>query len=231
MTPILRYFDCRGRAQPLRFFLAHHNVAFVDERVPFTDDWQTWAAMKSDPVLSGPFAQLPVLEWEEEHFTQTNLIASFLQQAVAPGDDLRMICETQSVLSENLGQLYVLFNLDLFAPGADVKEFGDRAFLGMDSAFAGYEALLAAGRQPFGEDSSLSIAAFWLLELWQFVGALYAQQNAMLLEGRPMLNSLIQTLEQASQRLSADNAPPAWWSARPDEPVRLPAVQQALAAH
>ena len=59
-TPlVLRYFDQRARAEPLRMFLVDASVEFVDERVPYDDDWKTKGK------LEHPFQLLPTLDVAE----------------------------------------------------------------------------------------------------------------------------------------------------------------------
>jgi len=56
-TPlVLRYFDIRARAEPLRLLLVDAGVDFVDERVPYDDDWKTKGALEQ------PFRLLPTLD-------------------------------------------------------------------------------------------------------------------------------------------------------------------------
>ncbi len=53
---ILRYFDCRGRAQALRDVLIDAGVDFRDERLVVGPSWYP---LKADPAVAGPFGSLP----------------------------------------------------------------------------------------------------------------------------------------------------------------------------
>src|SRR5687768_17094986 len=54
---VLRYFECLGRAQPLRHALIDAGVAFDDVHVSMSD----WSQHKADPAFAGPFGGLPTL--------------------------------------------------------------------------------------------------------------------------------------------------------------------------
>ena len=75
---ILRYFDCRGRAQHLRYFLRGRNIPFADERVPLSGDFSEWRAIQPDRSRSGYFQKLPVLHWGETLLAETSVIHHFL---------------------------------------------------------------------------------------------------------------------------------------------------------
>jgi hypothetical protein len=47
-TLTLRYFDARGRAQFLRYYLRVRNIDFTDERVPVEADFASWIRMRDD---------------------------------------------------------------------------------------------------------------------------------------------------------------------------------------
>lgn len=80
----LRYFACRGRAQPLRYALHDAGVTYDDELVPFD---ASWVECKQDPSFSGPFASLPVLVWGDVVLAQTPAIAYFLARTLELGGD------------------------------------------------------------------------------------------------------------------------------------------------
>ncbi|MCB9756030.1 MAG: glutathione S-transferase family protein [Myxococcales bacterium] len=80
----LRYFDCRGRAQALRYLLIDAGIEFDDDRVPFDE---RWATRRDDPAFSGPFGGLPVLRWGDLELAQTEAIALFLGRALGLAGD------------------------------------------------------------------------------------------------------------------------------------------------
>jgi len=68
----LRYFNCRGRGQALRYLLIDHGVEFADERIEAGPSW-----VNDKGRLGGPFASLPVLHWAGDFVAQTLPIATF----------------------------------------------------------------------------------------------------------------------------------------------------------
>lgn len=73
----LHYWNCRGRVQTVRYMLeeiaaTHKNVEYKEDFEVLETAAQTWMQRKADEKVSGPFANLPVLHWNEQHtFGQT----------------------------------------------------------------------------------------------------------------------------------------------------------------
>ncbi len=84
----MRYFDCRGRAQHLRYFLRQRNIPFTDERVPLSEDFSAWQAIQPDRSRSGYFQKLPVLHWGDVLVAETSVIHHFLHKQL--GDEQRL---------------------------------------------------------------------------------------------------------------------------------------------
>jgi hypothetical protein len=226
----LRYFDCRGRAQPLRFFLDHLDVPFADERVPFTDGWQAWASMKRDPVVSGPFGKLPVLHWDERLLVETGPLYGFAQVQLAPSAAMGAILEAQSALSDDLALLYQLLNLDVVAHGADLGAMATRVHSTVADSFERYEAWLGRGENPFDVPRFHSVAAFWLLEVWSLAQTLFGRNADVLIDGRPRLRDALGEIARLPAVATAGERIPRFWSARPDEPDRLRQLHADLAS-
>merc|ERR1712002_41143 len=74
----LVYFNLRGRAEPSRLLLAYAGLSYVDERIPYPEDPEGWAARKS----SMPFGVLPVLYWNGEEISQGIAVSGFLAKKV-----------------------------------------------------------------------------------------------------------------------------------------------------
>ena len=72
----LRYFDARGRAQFLRYYFKARKITFTDERVPSSDDFSAWKALRDNRSLTGPFQKLPIMHWGGRLVSETLLIAS-----------------------------------------------------------------------------------------------------------------------------------------------------------
>jgi len=225
---ILRYFDCRGRAQPLRYYLEHLGVKFIDERVPFTDGWNTWAVMKGNPELSGPFGKLPVLVWDGHLLVETNLISSFLQQELDPSPKAMLINQAQSALSDDLARLYELLNLDLMAPGADIRLVSQRVESDLTDSLRCYEVAAGGLENPFLHSSGHSIAAFWLHEVVQMARSLFGNRADVLISGLSYLSEIMANLALLPALKYTNHAVPTFWTARPDEPESLALMQQIL---
>jgi hypothetical protein len=73
----LRYWNCRGRVQAIRYMLA--DIAYENKNVDYQEDpeilekaVESWFQHKSDETISGPFHNLPVLQWNDTNvFGQT----------------------------------------------------------------------------------------------------------------------------------------------------------------
>jgi hypothetical protein len=224
----LRYFDCRGRAQPLRFFFRHLQTPFVDERVPFMDGWEAWSKMKLDPMVSGPFGTLPVLQWNRRLLAETGPIYAFVQAQLAPVAGADTILESQSALSDDLARLYELLNLDLLAPSADTGAVANRVHSALVDSFQRYEALLVRGKDPFGPPQFQSVAAFWLLEVSRLAQSLLGARADALIEGVPRVRDALREISMLPAVADAGEVIPRYWSARPDEPERLLELQAGL---
>lgn len=75
----IRYFDSRGRAQPLRYALVDSGLKFKDDKVSIQNIISgNWFNMKANDAVSGPFGTLPVLEFEGFRLAQTEAIAQYL---------------------------------------------------------------------------------------------------------------------------------------------------------
>ena len=225
----LRYFDCRGRAQPLRHYLAHRGVPFTDERVPFSDGWRTWARMKNDPTLSGPFGKLPVLVWDGRLYAETLVISSFLQEALDKSERAPLIAQTQSALSDDLARLYELINLDRIAACADSRVLAKRVESFLADSFRRYEVVAVGPETPFLLSTGHSIAAFWLHEVWQLAQSLLERRASNLIDDLPGLSTMLADVASLPAVRHPPESIPAFWSARVDESDRLAALRPILA--
>lgn len=75
----LVYWDCRGRAQPIRDFLIDREIAFTDDQIPGEDIPTAWPALKADASRSGPFGTLPLLFHEDRVIAESDVIIRYLQ--------------------------------------------------------------------------------------------------------------------------------------------------------
>ncbi len=95
----LRYFNARGRAQFLRYYLSVRNIPFDDERVSIGNGGAEWFAIKPDESLTGPFHKLPVLHWGERQIAETLVIAAFLHREVG---DAALLSDEENLRHEML---------------------------------------------------------------------------------------------------------------------------------
>jgi hypothetical protein len=127
--PTLRYFDARGRAQFLRAFLTVRDVHFTDERVPLDPDWASWLAIKSVRSLSGPFAQLPVLQLADDLIPEALVIAHYLHRetgdaaALGAADAVRHDALLSFAYTNLMVSLGILVWADLMFPGVDMPTY------------------------------------------------------------------------------------------------------------
>jgi glutathione S-transferase len=145
----LRYFNARGRAQFLRYYLRARNIAFTDERVALSADFAAWAAMRDDRMRTGPFQKLPVLDWHGVMIAETLVIAAFLHRS--SGDDgrlsdqenLRHAMLASSVYGDLMVQIGILIWSDIAFPGVDVSALTARTLDRIRKHLASLERTLA----------------------------------------------------------------------------------------
>jgi glutathione S-transferase len=157
----LRYFDARGRAQFLRYYLRARNVAFTDERVPLSPDFSAWIEIRDDGAKSGPFHKLPVLHWGETTVAETLVIARFLHEAcgdearLSEEDNLRHAMLASSLYGDVMIQLGTLIWADIAYAGVDLSQLTARTlerirkhFERLDETLAEWQGLAAAKSRP-----------------------------------------------------------------------------------
>jgi len=85
-TITLRYFDARGRAQPLRYYFAARGIPYTNELVSLTAAGSNaWPEMREDRARVGPFHKLPVLHYGDRTIAETLVINAFLHREL--GDE------------------------------------------------------------------------------------------------------------------------------------------------
>jgi glutathione S-transferase len=157
----LRYFDARGRAQFVRYYLRARNIVFEDERVPLSADFSTWLAIRDDRAKTGPFHKLPVLYWGDSELAETFVIADFLHRISGDHDrlstsgNLRHAMLVSSLYVDVMTQIGTLIWADVATPGADlgtvvprVLERVDRHLGYLDEALAEWRWLEGAKARP-----------------------------------------------------------------------------------
>ena len=119
MPVILHYFECRSRAQALRFALVYSGADFEDRRVPLTAI-ATWREKARDERMGGPFASLPLLDWNDFRVAQTLAVASYLSAKLGFDDRLgtpEARARDQMVVSAAHLDMQVPYSRMLWLPG------------------------------------------------------------------------------------------------------------------
>ncbi len=222
----LRYFDCRGRAQPLRDVLIDAGVEFQDDRVGIGPEW---LGLKAET----PFGALPVLLWGDQAIAQTLAIANFLARQLGQYDG------RSSAEIARLEMLTSAAYLDLIQPiaellwqwGAPSDEAGWRGWFAgyvqrLRARLAAFEALSPPGGQFFGGDAP-AVADYFLLEAVKEWRLILGDRLMGALDACPRLTAMILTLEaRAGARgcLAAERRPTAF-SGSPQDARSLQALQ------
>jgi hypothetical protein len=124
----LRYFDCRGRMQPFRYYLRLRNIPFVDARISLKEGFAAWQQVKNDPRITGPFLKLPVMHWGELQLSETSVIHDWLHSKL--GDEARLDEQARlqhamlssSCRSELMSPLAILMWQELMYPGTQLSD-------------------------------------------------------------------------------------------------------------
>lgn len=132
--PTLRYFDARGRAQFLRYYLRVRNIKFTDDRVPVDADFASWLQIRDDESLTGPFHKLPVLEIDGQLIAETLVISDYLHRKLGDADTLDVQAEVQhrqlvsSLYSEVTLSIGTLLWAERIFVGLDFEAYATRTF-------------------------------------------------------------------------------------------------------
>jgi hypothetical protein len=148
---VLRYFNCRGRGQALRYLLVDYGIEFVDERFEADLSWSTFKGA----AQGGPFGSLPVLHWGEHTVGQALAIAGYLARRL--GLDEHRNCENLALLESVTSAAYLDLACvvrDLLRPRVMPNDEQWPAFFAgfLDSIPArlpAFERLLSAQSTPF----------------------------------------------------------------------------------
>jgi glutathione S-transferase len=159
----LRYFEARGRAQFIRYYLRLRNVEFADERIAIDNGFEHWLEIKKDDTLTGPFHKLPVLHWGDEQVAEMQVIADYLHRKL--GDEAMLSAQDNLRHAMLRSNLYV----DVMMP-LGILIWAPVAFVGVD-----YEALAKQSLQRVKANLSTLDA---VLKKWQWTESM---------QGRPIM--------------------------------------------
>ncbi len=138
----LKYFDIRGRAQFLRYFLLCRNIPFDDDRVSLASGFEAWQAIRPDRTVTGPFQKLPVLRWGDRLIAETTVIASFLHHTsgdaggLSDSENLQHEMLISSVHVDLMMAIGIFLWSEVMFPGADLETTSKRVLERMQSHLA-----------------------------------------------------------------------------------------------
>lgn len=125
----LHYFNARGRAQFLRYYLACRDHAFEDHRIGLSADFHEWREIRDDRSVTGPFKRLPVLEIRTEQVSEALVIANTLHErlgdaaSLSPPENLRHAMLLSSLYTDLLTPLASMIWADRMYPGVDLAAY------------------------------------------------------------------------------------------------------------
>ncbi|HEU4577041.1 MAG TPA: glutathione S-transferase family protein [Polyangiaceae bacterium] len=190
-TPLLTYFDIRGRAEVIRLILEEVGAAYRERRVPERE----WAAVK--PTM--PFGQMPLYQEGELVIPQSHAIYRYLARKYGLyGQDERERVRCDIVEEVFVDAQNVLGGFFWHAKFAELRSDFERTRL--PELLAGLERLLAEndGGRSFWVGQSLSYVDFCA---WHFLDYVRAFSQAAL-ERFPLLHAFKQRIE-ARPRIAA----------------------------
>lgn len=123
---LLRYFDARGRAQFIRYYLRGRDIPHDDQRVPLSTEFEEWLAIRDDTDLSGPFKKLPVLHYGDQMVAEALVISYFLHEhsgdakALSPQENLHHQMLISSIYMDIMTPLGMLIWADILYKRVDV---------------------------------------------------------------------------------------------------------------
>jgi hypothetical protein len=138
---VLRYFDCRGRAQFVRHYLACREIEHTDERVALSPTFEAWQAIRSDRSVAGPFHKLPVLHWGDSRIAETPVIHAFLHRAIgdeallSEDENLRHAMLFSSLYNDVMMPMGILIWADLTFRGLDLEAYSKAVLARMRGHF------------------------------------------------------------------------------------------------
>ena len=207
----LRYFDCVGRAQPLRHALTVAGVSFDDVRVPM----EKWPELKGDRAFAGPYAGLPTLRWGDDLIVETLPVASYVARRLGQyeGRSAAEIAALEAIVSCSYVEVTLPVGLliwsDIIWPGVDV----DTAY-GMHMARLIEKLQLLDATLPEHDDPL--VADFFADEAFAVARYLIGPDNEDALRDRlPRLAALHDRL--APRVAALRDRRPARFTSRPDE--------------
>jgi hypothetical protein len=130
---VLRYFDCRGRAQFIRHYLACRAIEHADDRVALSAGFEAWQAMRADRGRAGAFHKLPVLHWGDRLLSETLVIEAFVHRVngdealLTEAENLRHAMLVSSLYNDVMMPVGILIWADVMYRGVDLGAVAQQA--------------------------------------------------------------------------------------------------------
>ena len=192
----LTYFDARGRAQYVRYYLLARGVAFEDHRVPLSGTFSEWLAIRPDRTVCDRFHKLPVLRWDEQLIPELTVIQAFLHERLgdraqlSADDDQRHSVLSSSLYIDVMIPIGMVIWADVAYPGVDMAAMLKRTLERLRGHLAALDRTLDEWRwlETANERQVMLADCF----LWEELSV--AQQvfgDALKLEETPTLNRVL----------------------------------------
>jgi glutathione S-transferase len=222
---VLRYFDCRGRAQALRDALTDARLDFSDER--FTVG-PAWVAAK-DAAGGGPFGNLPVLEWDGDIVGQTLPIAGYLARRLGHYDGLDAMGIARLEMVTSAAYLDMIFEVAsmiwMLPPDTDARDTPvfTRQEPRIIDKIARFERALGTGSAPYFGGDRPAVADYFVAEATGIAEAAFPTRVARALAAAPRIAELVSSVSARPgvARILAEGRRPERLTAAPHEPLVL----------
>ena len=175
---LLRYFDCLGRAQPLRNALVDAGVTFEDQRIAVG---LSWRALK-EQADGGPFGSLPVLEWGDDCVAQALPIAGYVARRLGQYDGLDAMGIARLEMVSSAAYLDVIVELAtmLWAPTTLSDAEAAARFSNHEARILHkvdrFDRMLASSGDPFFGGHRPAVADFFVVEALDMTRAVIGER-------------------------------------------------------
>ena len=229
----LRYFDCLGRGEPLRYILYDSGVQFEDFKIGFDEEsisvWHN--EHKKEVKHSGFFKSLPVLNVYHEDGTvftlsQSLAIAIYLAEKLGYFNDFNLEEKARNIMIATAAyeDIFSLVNQLLWAPirnpAADLENEYKKLKVAIAPRLSYLSSLLGENDYFSGKDKP-SLADYFVL---------YAVQKVQLLFTKEFLEGNNGNLLQLKQRLEARENLGKYLPNQPAKQTGSPAEQNVLSS-
>jgi glutathione S-transferase len=231
---VLRYFDCLGRAQPIRNALVDVGVAFEDQRITIDPSWR---ALK-EQAEGGPFGSLPVLEWADDCVAQAIPIAGYVGRRLGQyeGLDAMGIARLEMITSAAYLDIIVELAMMLWVPAAVPDAEAAARFANHEARIVHkvdrLDRMLASGEEPFFGGHDPAVADFFVVEALDMTCAVLGERLEAVLRRAPRLAQLRDRLARrdAIARYVGEGKRPTRFTGSPHETESLARIQRYVQA-